>query len=358
MELKKALGVCLISLFSATLVLLIARALDLQAASRLEPQLAAIVEELQTLRKQGGIAAVSGAAAESGLLGDGLVVYYFHRNFRCPTCRAIESQSRETVHSEFASQLDSGEMVWKILNYETPAGEGLAEQFKIISPVVVLAKMKSGQIEQWNRLDQVWALVGDKPAFAEYVRDEISQMLETGQQQLTTVPGGDVPPLPVFDVGPGVIPAAETGKEDQAMDGQGQITAAPGSEAAGKPLDRHVAVYYFHAAERCETCRRIESQSNEVVQGDFAAHLDAGRVVWKTVGYEDPAMEGLVKQFQVVSPGVVLAKVNGGQVETWKTLDQVWTLVGDPPGFGQYVRNEILQMLQPTGEPPDPSVPQ
>ena len=37
MELKNALAVCLISMFSATLVVLIARALDLQAASRLEP---------------------------------------------------------------------------------------------------------------------------------------------------------------------------------------------------------------------------------------------------------------------------------------------------------------------------------
>ena len=37
-------------------------------------------------------------------------------------------------------------------------------------PVVVLAKMKAGQIEDWKRLDEVWALVGDKPAFASYVR--------------------------------------------------------------------------------------------------------------------------------------------------------------------------------------------
>ena len=57
MELKNALTVCLISLFSATLVLLIARALDLQAAARLEPQLTRIVEELEGLRQQGGIAA-------------------------------------------------------------------------------------------------------------------------------------------------------------------------------------------------------------------------------------------------------------------------------------------------------------
>ena len=44
MELKNAVAVCLISLVSATLVVLIARSLDNQAASRLEPQLAQIAE--------------------------------------------------------------------------------------------------------------------------------------------------------------------------------------------------------------------------------------------------------------------------------------------------------------------------
>ena len=99
MELKNAVAVCLISLFSATLVVLIARSLDSQAASRLEPQLASIVEELQALRKQGGIAASPGAAANAETAADGLVVYYFHSNTRCPTCQSIESQAKETVRN-------------------------------------------------------------------------------------------------------------------------------------------------------------------------------------------------------------------------------------------------------------------
>ena len=54
MELKNALAVCLISLFSATLVVLIARSLDSQAASRIEPQLARIAEQLEAIRASGG----------------------------------------------------------------------------------------------------------------------------------------------------------------------------------------------------------------------------------------------------------------------------------------------------------------
>jgi len=176
MEFKNAIAVCLISLFSATLVVLIARALDSQAASRLEPQLTAIVEELHAIRKQGGGGATTGVA-RSAELGDGLMVYYFHGNFRCPTCRAIESQAKEVIDSRFAAQLETGAIAWKVLNFEKPAGADLAQQFKVGVPVVVLARMRDGQVRGWKRLDDVWALVSDKPAYAKFIAEEIDRML-------------------------------------------------------------------------------------------------------------------------------------------------------------------------------------
>jgi hypothetical protein len=205
MELKNAVTVCLIALFSATLVVLIARALDSQAASRLEPQLAAIVEELQAIRKGGGITATSDGPAEGQTVSNGLMVYYFHGNTRCVTCRAIESQSYAAVQSDFAPQVKSGKVAWKILNYEQPAGAELAKEFGVAMPVVVLARMKDGRIEGWKRLDRVWALVGNKPAFAEYVRNEITQVLGATTPQTATLPG-DPPVTEVPSVDPGELP--------------------------------------------------------------------------------------------------------------------------------------------------------
>jgi hypothetical protein len=197
MELKNAVAVCLISLFSATLVVLIARALDSQTASRLEPQLASIVEELRALRKQGGIPAASGTASEAENVDNGLVVYYFHSNARCPTCRSIESQAKETVETHFASQLKNGEMTWKILNYEQPAAKSLALKFDVQMPVVVLAGMKDGQVKDWRRLDKVWAVVGDKPAFAQYVREEIERMLTPEKQPMPATTKTPPPTIPI-----------------------------------------------------------------------------------------------------------------------------------------------------------------
>ena len=215
MELKNAVAVCLISLFSATIVVLVARALDSQSASRLEPQLASIVEELQAIRKQGGIGVLPGTASNTETAADGLIVYYFHSKTRCPTCQSIESQAHETVQADFASQLASGAVTWKILNYEQAANAHWAKKFEIQMPVVVLAKMKAGQVEDWKRLDDVWALVGDKPAFAKYVRDQITQMLAPDKgptpaaaKPATSKPDGPAIPVPSNDPPQGV-PAKE-----------------------------------------------------------------------------------------------------------------------------------------------------
>jgi hypothetical protein len=178
MDLKNAFAVCLISLFSATLVVLIARSLDNQAASQLEPQLTQIAEELRALRSQGGIAAAPGVLTGVETVNDGLIVYYFHNSQRCETCVAVETQTKETLDTVFASPLKRGEIVWKVLNYEKPAGKALALKFEVASPVVVLAKMKDNQTLGWKRLGKVMALAGDKPAFTKYVREEIERMLE------------------------------------------------------------------------------------------------------------------------------------------------------------------------------------
>jgi hypothetical protein len=164
MDLKNAAAVCLISLFSATLVVLIARSLDSQAAARLEPQLIAIAEELQAIRKQ------------SGPAEDELIVYYLHNNQRCETCVAIESQTKATLDADFAPQLKSREIVWKVRNFQEPAGMKLAETFKVTDPVVVLVRMKNGEIEDWKALKKVRGLYDDKEAFRKYVRDEIIAM--------------------------------------------------------------------------------------------------------------------------------------------------------------------------------------
>lgn len=196
MELKNAIAVCLISLFSATLVVLIARSLDSQAASQLEPQLTQIAEELRAIRRQGGMARSDDAASQISA-GNGLVVYYFHSDARCPSCRAIESGAKEVLDTHFAEQLRREEIEWKVLNFSKPSGAVLALKFEIKDPVVVLARVKDNEVQDgWRRLDKVMALANDKPALMKYIQEEIEEMLSSGKEPEAATAETPAPSIP------------------------------------------------------------------------------------------------------------------------------------------------------------------
>ena len=99
-------------------------------------------------------------------------------------------------------------MTWKVVNYEQPAAKSLATKFEIQMPVVVLAKMKEGRMENWKRLDEVWAVVGDKPAFTKYVRGAIERMLSPGKKAEAATAKAPGPTIPIPNA-PGV-PSAKT----------------------------------------------------------------------------------------------------------------------------------------------------
>ena len=151
MDLQKSLSVCLLTFFFATMVVLIARALDNQAASRLEPQLTRIADQLEALNAAGGLPTASTAAAKSSEKSDRVVVNYFYSNTRCTTCRAIESQTSEVVQSQYAAQLQDGTIAWKTLNYEDDMNSGLMEKFEIVMPVVVLMRFENNVMVDWKR---------------------------------------------------------------------------------------------------------------------------------------------------------------------------------------------------------------
>ena len=123
-------------------------------------------------------------------LADGLVVYYFHSNARCPTCRRIEAYAREAVHGGFARQLDAGRMQWRVVNYEEPAYRHYAAEFNLVAPTVILVRMQAGTQSQWNNLARVWEFVGEKEAFIAYVQDEIRALLTSFDRQEPPGPQG------------------------------------------------------------------------------------------------------------------------------------------------------------------------
>ncbi len=108
---------------------------------------------------------------------DGLIAYYFHGDFRCPTCRKIEAYAHDAIQEGFADELKAGEITWQVLNYEAPANAQFVEEFEIASPTVVLVQKKTGKTVASRNLTRVWELVGDQEKFSQYIQEQVEEML-------------------------------------------------------------------------------------------------------------------------------------------------------------------------------------
>lgn len=106
------------------------------------------------------------------------VVYYFHGNQRCKTCKQIEALTKKIVEEGFAAQLKDGSMEVRVLNVDQAENEHFVTDYELAVRSVVLSKLDSGKETNWRRLDKVWQLVHDEAAFAAYLREEISLLLK------------------------------------------------------------------------------------------------------------------------------------------------------------------------------------
>lgn len=109
--------------------------------------------------------------------GESIVVYYFHGNMRCKTCKKIEALTWQAVENVFSGAIKEGTVVLKPVNLEKSENEHFVEDYQLINRTVVVSKRKGDQELSWRRLDNVWKLVRDEPAFTEYVISELNLLI-------------------------------------------------------------------------------------------------------------------------------------------------------------------------------------
>ena len=106
-----------------------------------------------------------------------LIVYYFHGNFRCPSCRKIEAYAKESVETNFKDKIDGGVIEWRLVNIDEPENKHFVQDYQLITRSVVVSEIINGRQVSWKNLDKVWDLLGNKDAFLAYIRDEVTQIL-------------------------------------------------------------------------------------------------------------------------------------------------------------------------------------
>jgi len=102
-----------------------------------------------------------------------LVVYYFHTNKRCKTCRNLENYAKESLQKNFSQQLGEGTIRWEVVNIDKSGNEHFVEEYGLFSSSIVLVKMKGNQPGQWKNLSRIWSLVKNKKAYMDYIHENI-----------------------------------------------------------------------------------------------------------------------------------------------------------------------------------------
>lgn len=111
----------------------------------------------------------------------------------------------------------------------------------------------------------------------------------------------------------------------------------------GKP---RLAVLYFHADKRCDTCNAMEAGTRAALERHFAAEVASGRVAMRVLNWQEPANASYVRDFGLLGNGVYLEVLDRGARVRWRSLDDVWAHAHDREAFVEYVRGEVARELE------------
>ncbi len=73
--------------------------------------------------------------------GNKTEVYYFHNTRRCPTCMAIEKETKKVLEEQpYADAKENGELVFKSFNAEDSANKKLVKKMGVTGSALIIVK--------------------------------------------------------------------------------------------------------------------------------------------------------------------------------------------------------------------------
>jgi hypothetical protein len=69
-----------------------------------------------------------------------VIVYYFHSEHRCPTCLAVEAETKATIESSFKKKVEAGKLKLEIVNVDLGSSKVVCEKYKVYGSSLLLVK--------------------------------------------------------------------------------------------------------------------------------------------------------------------------------------------------------------------------
>ena len=110
---------------------------------------------------------------------DRVEVICFHTQKRCPTCVAIEENTREVVEERFAGQLRDSTLVFRTIDLSQPENKETARQYGASWSSLFLTRWRNGKDSTENLTLEAFAKARTAPeAFKDELANRINAMLK------------------------------------------------------------------------------------------------------------------------------------------------------------------------------------
>ncbi len=117
------------------------------------------------------------ACAAEARPADRVVVMYFHRTQRCPTCQKMGAYTEESVSGGFADQVKAGKVSFHNIDLQNEKNAAFTKAYQVAGPSLIVAQVKNNKVVTWKNLAEMWGKANDKDAFLKYVRSNVQGYL-------------------------------------------------------------------------------------------------------------------------------------------------------------------------------------
>ncbi len=105
---------------------------------------------------------------------DRVVVMYFHRTQRCPTCLKMGGYSEEAVVKGFPKEVKNRTVEFHYVDFQDKKNAELTKGYKVDGPALVVVKVEKNKSVAAKNLQEIWTKNRDKEVFLKYVRDNVA----------------------------------------------------------------------------------------------------------------------------------------------------------------------------------------
>jgi len=118
------------------------------------------------------------AALAANVPKDRVVVMYFHRTERCPTCIKMGEYTEEAVIKGLTKEEKEGKVSLHFIDFQDPKNAAFVQAYGITGPTLIVARASGDKVAEYKNLTEMWVKSRDKDAFLEYVKTNVNAYLK------------------------------------------------------------------------------------------------------------------------------------------------------------------------------------